>query len=438
MALIIVFSATWLGFYVSKGIIAPIQSLAEATREVVLGNYEVSLSPQADDETGQLVRSFNSMTRDLKLQGARVQDFTRKLEATNEELERRRKYMEVVLRNISAGVISVSSAGLVTSCNRAAERLLGIDAYRVLGREIKQALGEDLWRIFWQPVAERASSKTNFHCQVELHEMGRALTLLADGIRIEDETGEDLGLVMVFDDASEQVKVQRVAAWREVARRIAHEIKNPITPIKLSAQRLLRRFGDQFNGKDHEVFANCIETIVAEVDSLRDLVNEFSKFSRLPTIKTKLEDLNAIISDVVGLYSVSYPKITFDTSGLPGNLPLLSLDREQMSRVFNNLVSNSVAAISETREPGRISFSCSVLEGGKFARLELRDNGGGIPDKLKDKVLEPYFSTKSEGTGLGLAIVNQIITDHGGYLRFNDNYPSGTVVIIELPLETVS
>ena len=141
--------------------------------------------------------------------------------------------------------------------------------------------------------------------------MGRALTLLADGIRIEDETGEDLGLVMVFDDASEQVKVQRVAAWREVARRIAHEIKNPITPIKLSAQRLLRRFGDQFNGKDHEVFANCIETIVAEVDSLRDLVNEFSKFSRLPTIKTKLEDLNAIISDVVGLYSSKLPKNYF-------------------------------------------------------------------------------------------------------------------------------
>ncbi|MFW7377941.1 MAG: ATP-binding protein [Oligoflexus sp.] len=435
MALIIVFSATWLGFYVSKGIIAPIQSLAEATREVALGNYAINLAARTDDETGQLVRSFNSMTEDLKTHEDQVRDFTRRLELTNEELDRRRKYMEVVLRNISAGVISVDANDVITSVNRAAERLLGIQAVATLGQPVRAGLGEKLWQVFWQPLSERVEESTAFHGQIDLAEMGRSVTLLADGLRIQDEHGEDLGLVVVFDDASEQVKAQRVAAWREVARRIAHEIKNPITPIKLSAQRLLRKFGDQFDGRDQEVFSSCIETIVAEVDSLRDLVNEFSKFSRLPSVKTKPEKLNAIIRDVVGLYSLSYSHVDFDLAGLQENLPEVDLDREQMARVFNNLISNAIAAIPLERQPKQVIFRTRLLENYKVVQVEVSDNGCGIPDKVKDKVLEPYYSTKKDGTGLGLAIVNQIVSDHGGYLRIVDHHPVGTTMIIELPLQ---
>jgi two-component system nitrogen regulation sensor histidine kinase NtrY len=436
MALIIVFSATWLGFYVSKGIIAPIQSLAEATREVALGNYEITLTPRTDDETGQLVRSFNSMTEDLKAHEHQVRDFTNQLEQTNEELERRRKYMEVILRNISAGVISADAAGLVTSVNRAAERLLGLQAAAVLGRPVREGLGPELWDAFWQPISERVEDHAGFHGQIDLQKAGRSITLLADGIRIQDEHGEELGMVVVFDDASEQVKAQRVAAWREVARRIAHEIKNPITPIKLSAQRLLRKFGKQFSGRDHEVFTACIETIVSEVDSLRDLVNEFSKFSRLPTVKTKPEDLNDIIRDVVNLYSLSYAYIDFDLSGLAPDLPSVELDREQMGRVINNLVSNAISSIPLHERRGSIVIRTELLANYQMVRLEIADNGCGIPEKLKDKVMEPYFSTKKDGTGLGLAIVNQIVSDHGGYLRIMDHSPVGTMMMIELPLES--
>ncbi len=436
MVVIIVFSATWLGFYVARGIIAPIQRLAEATREVALGNYSLTLEVRSDDETGQLFRSFNSMTADLKAHENKVLDFTTRLETTNEELDQRRKYMEVILRNISAGVFSVDARGRVTSLNRAAERLLNLRSDVALGQPIEEVLDPGLLEALWRPILERVQYGS-FSGEIDLAEIGRDLTLLADGQRIVDENGEDLGVVIVIDDASEQIKAQRVAAWREVARRIAHEIKNPITPIKISAQRLLRRFGEQFEGRDHQVFVTCIETIISEVDALRDLVNEFSKFSRLPSIRTKPEDVNAILRDVVGLYSMSYSLVEFDSSELSDQLPLVPLDREQMLRVFTNIIANSIASIPEERDRGMISLRSRLLEDYNTIRVEIADNGCGIPEHLKQRVLEPYFSTKKEGTGLGLAIVNQIVSDHGGYLRISDNQPIGTVIIIELPCNEV-
>ncbi len=434
MVVIIVFSATWLGFYVARGIIAPIQRLAEATREVALGNYSLTLEVRSDDETGQLFRSFNSMTADLKAHENQVLDFTTRLEKTNEELDQRRKYMEVILRNIGAGVFSVDAAGRVTSINRAAERLLNLRAEVALGQPIEDVLDPALLDALWRPIRERLQYGS-FSGEIDLAETGRDLTLLADGTRIVEENGDDLGIVIVIDDASEQVKAQRVAAWREVARRIAHEIKNPITPIKISAQRLLRRFGDQFQGRDHQVFVTCIETIISEVDALRDLVNEFSKFSRLPSIKTRPENVNSILRDVVGLYSMSYSLIDFDISDLSDELPLVPLDREQMLRVFTNIIANSIASIPEERDRGTISVRSRLLEDYNTIRVEIADNGSGIPEHLKQRVLEPYFSTKKEGTGLGLAIVNQIVSDHGGYLRITDNQPIGTIIIIELPCQ---
>ncbi|MCX6130860.1 MAG: HAMP domain-containing protein, partial [Proteobacteria bacterium] len=348
MVVIIVFSATWLGFYVARGIIAPIKRLADATREVALGNYSLTLEVRTDDETGQLFRSFNSMIADLKAHEGKVLDFTARLEQSNEELDRRRKYMEVILRDISAGVFSVDAHGRFSSINKAAERLLNLRSEGALGQAVESVLGPGLVEALWKPIKERVLYGS-FSGEIDLSEIGRDITLLADATRIIDENGEDLGIVIVIDDASEQVKAQRVAAWREVARRIAHEIKNPITPIKISAQRLLRKFGDQFEGRDHQIFVSCIETIVSEVDSLRDLVNEFSKFSRLPSIKTKAENINTILQDVLGLYSMSYGHVDFDASGLSPDLPLVALDREQILRVFTNIIANSIASIPEER-----------------------------------------------------------------------------------------
>ena len=434
MVVIIVFSATWLGFYVAKGIIAPIQSLADATKKVSKGNYSVSLEAISDDETGQLIQSFNRMIIDLNDHEIQVKEFTSKLERTNSELDERRKYMEVILKNISAGVMSVDREGRISSVNRAAEKLLRIDGAASVGRWPSEVLTSFVLEQFWQPVLSRVKESGVFNGQVVLDENDSPLTILADGIRLTDEAGVDLGTVVVFDDASEQVKVQRVAAWREVARRIAHEIKNPITPIKLSAQRLLRKFEHRFEDRDQQIFRSSIETIVSEVDSLRDLVNEFSKFARLPAVKTKPADVSQLIRDMVAMFMMSYPDLEFDTSGLQSELPLVNLDKEQMLRVFTNLIANAVAAIRADSTSSKIAFLSSMSAATKTVKIEIADFGPGIPDSLKQKVLEPYFSTKAEGTGLGLAIVSQIVADHGGYLRILDNTPQGTRVVVELPI----
>lgn len=437
MAVIIIFSATWFGFYVARSIIAPIQRLADATREVAVGNYGVTLETKTDDETGQLVRAFNSMTFDLRAHELKVKQFTAELERTNEELDRRRNYIEIILRNIAAGVLSVDSKDIITSVNPAAERLLGLDKNGSVGRNINEVLDARLVDALWAPIKERVQY-SNFSGEIDLSEAGMNLTLLADATRFVDEKSQDHGVVIVIDDASEQVKVQRVAAWREVARRIAHEIKNPLTPIKISAQRLLRKFGDQFTGKDHQIFESCIETIVSEVDSLRDLVNEFSKFSRLPSIRTRPENLTELLHHALNLFNVGYENIEFDTSQIQEDMPLVPLDREQMLRVFTNVITNAIAAIPDDRAKGHVSIRAGLLEDVNVIRIEVADNGTGIPEQHKQRVLEPYFSTKKDGTGLGLAIVNQIISDHGGYLRIQDNNPVGTIMIIELPVSEAS
>ena len=433
MVVIIVFSATWLGFYVARGIIAPIQRLADATRAVAIGNYDVKLEVHSDDETGQLTKAFNNMTTDLRAQSQQVQSFTAELKRANKELDDRRKYMEVILKNISAGVVAVDGEGFIALLNPAAERLLSLSESKYFGCHIEDVLGQKLLEHFWSPIVERIQFSP-FSGEIDLNEIGMPYTLLADATKILDDENRDRGVVVVFDDASDQVKVQRVAAWKEVARRIAHEIKNPITPIKISAQRLLRKFGDNFEGKDHQVFVSCIETIISEVDALRDLVNEFSKFSRLPSVKTKPEDLSAILNDAVSLFAMSYPHIEFDVSQLASGLPLALIDKEQMVRVFTNILNNSIAAIEEREAKGLIQIKTFLVETYNLIRVEICDNGVGIPDNMKQRVLEPYFSTKKEGTGLGLAIVNQIVSDHGGYLRILDNLNHGTIVVIELPL----
>jgi two-component system nitrogen regulation sensor histidine kinase NtrY len=432
MSLLIIFSAVWLGFYVARGITGPILSLSEATREVALGNYSVSLAARTEDEAGQLVRSFNLMTKDLQSHRSAADASRIALVKSNEELDQRRKYMEVVLKNITAGVISIDQTGYITSVNSAAEALLGVEAHRVIHHRVEQGLGAELHKIFWKPLEEKLQQTSACSAQIDLSSLGRNVNLLVDGTRIVDENEEELGIILVFDDATEQVKVQRAAAWREVARRIAHEIKNPVTPIKLSAQRLLRRFNDRFTGEEREVFESCLETILKQVDSLRDLVNEFSKFARLPAIQPRPASINQVITDVVNLYQMSYPHVQFDIHDL-GKIPDFSLDKDQMNRVIVNLVDNAVAALDGEGGKGKIDFRTLMLPDLDTVRIEITDNGHGIPANLRDRVVEPYFSTKDEGTGLGLAIVNQIIADHGGYLRILPNEPRGTKVIIELP-----
>lgn len=432
VSLLVLFSAVWLGFYVARGITRPIQSLAEATREVALGNYGITLAPNTDDEAGQLIRSFNLMTKDLQKHRDRASEDRESLELNNIELEQRRKYMEIVLKNISAGVISVDAKNFITAINSAAENLLEVKSLDVVGRQVGDGFDSDFMETFWNPIEEKLLERNQLNAQINLTRSGKELMLLVDASPIIDEQGIQQGYVLVFADATERVKAQRVAAWREVARRIAHEIKNPVTPIKLSAQRMLRRFHDQFEGEDQEVFETCVETILKQVDSLRDLVNEFSKFSRLPEVTPKMASLNQVIKDSLNFFEMSYPQVNFRFVPLK-EMPEFPLDESQMNRVFVNIIANAVAALDENTG-GNVDVQTMIVPKLNTARIEISDNGVGIPPKLRDRVLEPYFSTKDEGTGLGLAIVNQIVSDHGGYLRILGNEPRGTKIIIELPM----
>jgi two-component system nitrogen regulation sensor histidine kinase NtrY len=372
------------------------------------------------------------MTHDLQRHRSQAELARRQLVKSNEELDRRRKYMEVILKSITTGVIAFDKNSYITAVNDAAEQILGIEAKALIGVPVRAAFNAELYTALWLPVAEGLASHEMYSAQLEIVVAGRPQTLIIDGARIADEAGEDMGIVLVFDDATEKVKLQRIAAWREVARRIAHEIKNPVTPIKLSAQRLLRRFHEKFAGDDLEVFESCLQTILKQVDSLRDLVNEFSKFSRLPQVQLQMASINKVIGEVAALYRMSYPNINFDTSKL-GSVPNFPLDTDQMNRVFVNLVDNAIAAIPDTGQTPMICFSSTMLSDLSTVRIEITDNGIGIPPQFLDRVIEPYFSTKDGGTGLGLAIVAQIITDHGGYLRLLGNEPTGTRIIIELP-----
>ena len=429
---IIAFAAIWLGFYVAREIVSPIKILAEATREVALGNYNIKLETEATDETGQLIRSFNSMILDLKEQENRVRRFTNELKSKNIELDRRRNYTEVILKNISAGVISIDTAMQVTSINSAAEKILSVNAKDITLKSYSESFDENLILCFFDPILQHLDQSKEFSGEIDLSEAGKNIILLADGIKIYDEWSDHLGYLIVFDDASEQVKVQRIAAWREVARRIAHEIKNPITPIKLSAQRLLRKFEGRFTGKDRDTFKSCIETIVEEVDSLKVMVDEFSKFSRLPSVTTQSFDINGILFDMVSFFTLGYPNVTFNMSLEQSEGFRAEIDKEQFKRALKNIITNSIQAFEEGGS-NEVLIETSIIGERQMVKIEVADNGSGIPEDYKSKILEPYFSTKKQGTGLGLAIVNQIVSEHGGHLRITDNKPKGTIVVIELP-----
>jgi len=432
MLALILFSAVWLGFYVAKGITGPLQKLAEATREVALGNYKIDLKVHSDDETGQLLRAFNTMVKDIEFHQLLHIDARQKIEKSNQELSQRKNYIEVILGSISAGVLSIDNGGNIASINRAAESLLKINERDALGRNPAEALGKNLYSLFLDPILTTLEHSPLFMGQISLGELGRGEILIVRARTLTDERGQGLGSVIVFDDAQDQVRAQKAAAWKEVARRIAHEIKNPITPIKLNAQRLLRRYENQFQGEDQELFKKLLDSILLQVDSLRDLVNEFSTFSRMPEVTLKPNLINEVVDEVVGLFKEGYPQVNWEID--VDDIPVFRFDKDQLARVFMNLIGNSIAALTETRR-GEIGVSAKV--DGDYVLIAVVDNGVGIPPDLRQKVMEPYISTKSDGTGLGLSIVKQVVIDHGGSIHIFENKPFGTLVKFEIPFRSI-
>ena len=432
ITIVIIFLAIWFGVYLAKSLTIPIQELAEATRQVAEGNLDIHLGETGTDEIGTLITSFNIMTEDLKNHQLALKQTHEEIIRSNQELEQRRRYMETVLKNVTAGVISVNKEGALTTINTSAERLLHIHAGEVLGKNFRDVLRSQHLDIVKGMLRDMVMTKQDtISKQVTISLKDVKLTLLLNLAVLKDENGEFIGTVVVFDDLTKLIKAQRMAAWREVARRIAHEIKNPLTPIQLSAQRLRKRYLARF-GEDEMVFDECTDTIIKSVDELKTLVDEFSNFARMPAAQPTANNLNEIIREAQNLYQEAHRNIKFSFHA-DETLPLLQLDRDQIKRVLINLLENAVAAIDGE---GQIRIESSYNKELQMATCIVSDSGQGIAPEDRPRLFEPYFSTKKTGTGLGLAIVNSIITDHHGFIRVKDNLPKGTKFIIELPVST--
>jgi two-component system nitrogen regulation sensor histidine kinase NtrY len=442
VTLVVLFSATWVGFYMARGITVPIERLAEGTRKVAQGDLDHRIAGEGDDEIGTLVVAFNRMTADLK--------------TSRTEIESRQRYLEILLANITAGVISADAEGRITTMNRAAEALLGTSAAACVGRELGDVFQGDAYAEVRQLVAQLRSGEppapsfavtvgapvcladgqngrdARVERQLKLTRDGHEAAVLLTGTRLHDETGSPQGLVLFLEDVTHLLRAQRVEAWREVARRVAHEIKNPLTPIQLSAQRLRRRYAVQLH--DEGVFDECTRTIVQQVEELKALVNEFSTFARMPAGEHTAQDLNVLVEEALVLFREGHRDVDFEFAPEP-QLPLLELDREGLKRAVINLLDNAVGACAAHRQTrGRVDLRTSYVAALDVVRLEIADNGTGMSAEVKARLFEPYFSTKPQGTGLGLAIVAAIVADHHGFIRVRDNVPRGGRFVLEFPV----
>jgi len=435
MTLIIVFSATWFGLYLARGITEPIQKLAEGTREVAAGNLKYKVEVRADDEIGTLVDSFNRMTGDLASSQAKLEETYTDLQAKHSEVEQRRRYTETVLETVATGVVSLDSVGRVTTINGAAQRMLGLPAAQIQGRAAAAAFRSpehaDIVALIQRMGRLREGMLER---EVHLRRDGQLVALLASATALRGSDGGYMGMVLAFEDLTELLKAQRLAAWREVAQRIAHEIKNPLTPIQLSAQRLKRRLADGRNPDEKRVLEDATATIIHEVEGLKQLVDEFSRFARMPALTPKPTDLGRLLEGVVVLYRDSHPGLHINASFAP-DLPQLEVDPDQIRRAVLNLVDNAVEAVGQL---GEVTVQVVWLPDSRRVRIMVSDDGPGIAPEDKERLFVPYFSTKATGMGLGLPIVHQIITDHGGTIWVEDNAPHGSRFVVELPVERLA
>ncbi|HJY85950.1 MAG TPA: ATP-binding protein [Candidatus Acidoferrales bacterium] len=436
--LLLLFAATWFAFFLSKQVILPIQALVEATREVTAGHFDHRIEVQARDELDILVRSFNQMTAQLGDSRRQIDEFTRHLQQAVQELERRRELMEAVLENIPTGVLSIDDTGGVMRTNPAATRILG-ERVRT-ARTLAELLGEDAARgiehLMRRSLRMGAASK-----ELEIALPGRvvhaAVTVSSLGPRRSNP-----GFVVVVDDLTDLLRAQKAAAWQEVAQRIAHEIKNPLTPIQLSAGRLGRYLERQHAARTRlpdpelsQLVSECAGLIEREVTALESLVNEFSQFARFPAARLVSADPNAIVTSALEVFGGRLEGITVRTALAP-SLPSIKADPELLRRVLVNLIDNAAEAVegSSARE---LTLSTRAGADGETVEIVVADSGHGISPEDKDKLFLPHFSTKERGTGLGLAIASRIIAEHYGTLHVEDNTPVGARFVIHLPVAEV-
>jgi two-component system, NtrC family, nitrogen regulation sensor histidine kinase NtrY len=428
VTLMILVGATWMGLYLAKRITRPVLALAAAAREIGAGHLDQRVETQSNDEFGTLVDAFNTMASELATSRRKVDRSTLELERKHIEVEGRRLYIETILERVATGVVSIDASGAIATVNPAAARLLSLEP-SVIGKPAAAVFERADLQPMGALLAGAGRSKMEPPAQeIALSRAGQELRLAAAATPLVGESGADDGIVLVLDDVTPLIRAQKVATWREVARRLAHEIKNPLTPIQLSAERLRRHFATAPpNAK--ALVDECTATIVAEVESLKGLVDEFSQFARMPAPRTVPSDLSALISDTLQLYKDLFPEVHIERRFAAG-VPHVRLDTEQIRRVIINLVDNAIEAMEQR---GHIVIETQLDAANSVARVVVADDGPGISIDERDKLFLPYYSTKRRGSGLGLAIVRRIIAEHGGSIDVGDNAPHGTRFTIELP-----
>ncbi|VAV99773.1 Nitrogen regulation protein NtrY, partial [hydrothermal vent metagenome] len=424
IAFLILLAAIWLGIGFARRLMEPITNLVDASEKVGKGDFTARAPiKKGYDDLGGLTRAFNKMTRQLDQQQKDIQK-------ASLQLEERHRFMEAVLTGVSAGIMGLDPSGKVTLPNRSAANMLGLEIKYILGRKIQTIMPEvkDLFNKI------RSTQTQSVQDQIVIERDNINLNLM---VRITAETrkGEIQGFVIAFDDITEQVAAQRNAAWSDIARRIAHEIKNPLTPIQLAAERLKRKYSREIKS-DPAVFTQCTDTIVRQVGDLRRMVDEFSSFARMPAPDVKVENLAEITKRAYFLQEVANSDIDF-TLKSPSDVLSLECDAAQIGQAVTNLIKNATESIAameiSARKEGEefhgmidVSLDDNVRE----VRIHIRDNGVGLPEHLMDKLVEPYITTRAKGTGLGLAIVKKIITDHGGDLLLENNAENGATATL--------
>jgi len=438
ITMLVLFVSCWFGLYLSKSVTRPVAALAEATEAISSGRLEVRIREEAGDELGHLVRSFNNMAGELEANRRQINASQQALGEANAQLERRTRYMETILESIPTGVLSLDAMGAVTRINAAFLRMFQIHAAPHAGRLAGMRLQDlfdretaaELLRMMRQ--AERMGAST-----AEMEIACGAATLMV-GVTVASmsrpgATTPKMGCVVVFEDLSDMLRAQKQAAWSEVARRVAHEIKNPLTPITLSAERILRRLNKGPIGEEsREVIVGGAAAIVNGAETVRRLVDEFSQLARFPQSRPQPCDVNAIVEGALELFTGRLEGIAIRLE-LSRGLPTVMADPEGLKRIVVNLVDNAAESMQEAMAP-ELTIATEMLEEREVVELVIADSGHGVSAAAKEKLFQPYFSTKERGTGLGLAIVARIVEEHHGSIRVEENHPVGAKFIIELPV----
>jgi len=423
ITLLIVFAASWIGFHLAKGITVPIEKLANATKEVSKGNLDVRVEDPASDEIGIFIESFNQMISDLK-------ESQHNIALKTAELEGRKQYIETVLNNVTTGVVTLDAKGTITTINPSARTMLGLKDKDPVGKDYTGVMSDARYQELVKQIRRGMKNRyqtTDKEIKIKLATQNVALALSMSPLRLADNRFS--GMILVLDDMTQLIQAQKIAAWKEVAQRVAHEIKNPLTPIQLSAERMLKKIKAE-DGPWDPAIEEGANTIVQEAGAIKSLVDEFSNFARMPKIQFQEADINDIIHQAIAPFRGIFSEVKFQTD-FAADIPLsIKVDPEQMRRVFINLFDNAIDAMNKQ---GQVGIRTSFDQLQRRVSLEISDSGPGISDEDKEKLFLPYFSTKKKGTGLGLAIVNQIVSEHKGTIHAEDNKPTGARFVIQLP-----